>query len=111
MNAVPLNEMTYATFAALLHSRFRVQTGESTPVELELVEATTQQTGPAQVQPGNFSLIFAGPQAAFLVQRTYLFEHEKLGAFHLFIVPIGKDQFGFRYEAVFNRPPNSGIGA
>jgi hypothetical protein len=30
-------------------------------------------------------------------------EHEALGSFELFIVPIRKDDEGFYYEAVFNR--------
>jgi len=106
MKPVPLTELTYATFADLIHSRFRVHGSAQPPVEIELVEATPQQSSrdTAQAQDGNFSLVFAGPLQQFLSQRTYHFEHEKLGAFDLFIVPIGKDQNSFQYEAIFNRP-------
>jgi len=106
MKSVPLAEMSYATFARLLHSRFRVRGSDSAAVEIELLEATAHQPGreTTQAQEGRFSLVFAGPLDQFLPQRTYLFEHEKLGAFDLFIVPIGKDQNGFHYEAIFNRP-------
>jgi len=30
-------------------------------------------------------------------------EHEKLGTFDLFIVPLGPDSAGMRYEVIFNR--------
>ena len=106
MKSMPLAEMCQTTFAEAVRSKFRVHASALTPVEVELVEATAhpsgQETAPAQAR--SFSLVFAGPLLHFLPQRTYLFEHEKLGAFDLFIVPIGKDQDGFRYEAVFNRP-------
>ncbi|MSU58984.1 MAG: hypothetical protein EXS35_12600 [Pedosphaera sp.] len=101
MKSVPLAELSYATFVELLHSKFRVRGSAPAPVEIELVEVTAHQSG--QAQSGNFALVFTGPLHQFLPQGTYLFEHEKLRAFDLFIVPVGKDQKGFRYEAVFNR--------
>ena len=106
MKRVPLTELSYATFAGLLHSKFQVRSNAPAPVEIELVEATAHQSGreTTQAQEGRFSLVFAGPLHQFLPQRTYLFEHEKLGAFDLFIVPISKDQNAFHYEAIFNRP-------
>jgi len=110
MKSVPLAEVSYAAFAELLHSRFRVHRNSSTQVELELMEATAHPSAPKtdQDQVGTFSLVFTGPLDQFLTQRTYRFEHEKLGAFDLFIVPIAKDQNSFHYEAVFNRPAQSG---
>ncbi|MBC8001047.1 MAG: hypothetical protein H7X97_00550 [Opitutaceae bacterium] len=101
-----LTEISFAQFANLLHSKFRVHGGAAQPVEVELVEATPYETSrdTAPAQTGNFSLTFAGPQHPFLPQRTYLFEHETLGSGDLFIVPIGQDKRGYRYEAVFNRP-------
>ena len=104
MKSVPLADLSYAAFAGLLRSRFRVHTETSALVEIELVEATATD----QAQVGAFSLVFTGPLNQFLPQRTYLIEHDKLGAFDLFIVPIGKDQNGFHYEAVFNRPVEPG---
>ena len=35
-------------------------------------------------------------------RNIYEIEHEKMGALSLFIVPIGPDGEGLRYEAVFN---------
>jgi hypothetical protein len=36
-----------------------------------------------------------------LPQRIYRLEHDELGALDLFLVPIGRDDSGVRYEAVF----------
>jgi hypothetical protein len=39
----------------------------------------------------------------FLGQGVRNFEHEQMGKFELFIVPVEQDEQGFYYEAVFNR--------
>ena len=106
MNPTPFTGISFAKFVELLHSKFRVHDGVPQPVEVELVEATPYQTGrdTAPAQTGNFSLIFAGPLYPFLPQKTYRFEHDMIGAGDLFIVPIGQDKSGYRYEAVFNSP-------
>jgi hypothetical protein len=49
-----------------------------------------------------FSAFFRGPGDHFLQQKMYSFNHEQMGAFELFLVPVSQDQSGFRYEAVFN---------
>lgn len=55
---------------------------------------------------GSFAILFHGPVNAALPQRMYRFEHEVLGTFDLFIVPVGRDKNGFHYEAVFNHQPS-----
>jgi hypothetical protein len=35
-------------------------------------------------------------------QGIYKLENEKLGALEIFLVPIGPDEKGMRYEAIFN---------
>ena len=111
MNQVPLDQLSFATFKELLKTRFRVEVSPATTVELELIEA--EFTGEAAKDKSNapmyqnFSLNFAGPAAPPLMQRTYLFEHDKIGAFDLFIVPMAAEGGTIRYQAVFNRllPP------
>jgi hypothetical protein len=36
------------------------------------------------------------------VQQIYQVEHPTLGSFELFLVPVGPDEQGMCYEAVFN---------
>lgn len=51
----------------------------------------------------NFSLIFRGPLQPFLMQGMQVLKHPDFGMSEIFLVPIGKDQIGYFYEAVFNR--------
>ncbi|MEP6635303.1 MAG: hypothetical protein ABJB97_01165, partial [Acidobacteriota bacterium] len=55
-----------------------------------------------QKQLERFSVFFTGPVEVFLPQATYSFEHESMGEFLIFLVPVGKIENGFRYEGVFN---------
>lgn len=48
-----------------------------------------------------FSLIFHTVPDAIVPQGTYVVEHEEMGRFELFLGPIGPDERGMRYEAVF----------
>lgn len=48
-----------------------------------------------------FSLEFRGPTDPVLAQRIFRFTNEGLGELEIFIVPIGVDADGARYEAVF----------
>jgi hypothetical protein len=86
-----------ATFAGHLNSTFRVRHEPTT--ELELVEVTDGSAG----DHINFSLQFRGPLQPVLLQQIYQVEHDGLGRFDLFIVPIRRDAHGLYYEAVFNR--------
>jgi len=51
-----------------------------------------------------FTLTFRGDNASPLKQDTYMIEHDKLGMFSLFLVPVvSRDKSGRYYEAVINR--------
>lgn len=50
-----------------------------------------------------FSLIFRGPSDRIFPQMTYAVRGEQLDEFPLFIVPIGRDENGITYQAIFNR--------
>jgi hypothetical protein len=109
MNQVPLDQLTYARFSALVKTRFRVQADPANRIELELAEArefpsrSRSNAEGATLKNECFSLTFNGPVSRFLEQKIYDFEHDELGAFSLFLVPIGKTQDAFQYEVVFNR--------
>ncbi len=72
-------------------------------MELELVEVRGYRNA-AEEQGGmeRFSLTFSGPSDIQLPQHTYQLEHEQMGQLEIFIVPIARNDQGFRYEAVFN---------
>ena len=90
---------TEAMFVENVNSRFRVQNADP-PLEIELIEVTSLSSSPTNVQ---FSILFEGPLQVFLPQQIYRLDHDRLGELDLFLVPIARDDKGFRYEAVFNR--------
>ncbi len=97
-----LDKLTREVFAGHLNTKFRAKSGSSGVVDLILISATDRNT---RKVPGvdTFSIIFRGAHARPLEQGTYRFTHRSIGAFDLFIVPVGKDDKGLLYEAVFNR--------
>jgi hypothetical protein len=95
-----LDQLTFDTFAQKLNTQFQVENRAAAIVTMELVEASEL---PASPRYEAFSIVFCGPAEAFLAQGTYRFQHNNIGAFDLFIVPIRQDQHGFYYEVVFNR--------
>lgn len=95
--------LTEASFTEQLHTKFRVRAKAPRPVELELVEVKGWRSR-AEEQQGmeRFSVFFTGPADILMPQHTYTLEHEQMGAFDIFLVPIAREADGFRYEAVFN---------
>ena len=95
------SNLTEAEFSKHVNTKFRVAV--EPPVELELTQVKGylskehEETGMER-----FSAFFSGPGDRYLKQQTYSVEHEQMGAFDLFLVPVSQDQDGFRYEAVFN---------
>jgi hypothetical protein len=107
----PSDWLTHRDFAALVGDSFEMavldETGGATvaTVATELIEATESSalggSGPAGQTRKQFSLVFRGPAAPVLPQGTYRLSHAELGELDLFLVPIGPDAEGMRYEAVF----------
>ena len=104
MNTIPIDQLKLESFSTVLGTRFRVYLDGSGCVELELAEArllqAPRETG---TRHETFSLIFEGPEDCLLAQRIYSFEHERIGRFDLFIVPVGQKSGSVQYQAVFNR--------
>ena len=94
-------EFTVDTFAHRVGECFRIRLDSGDSLEATLVEAS--ELGPALVAEGRvpFSLVFLGPTEPVLPQRIYRVEHAELGALDIFLVPLGPDDVGQRYEAVF----------
>lgn len=96
--ALEIRSAVASTFAEHLNSTFRLH-HEPATTELELVEVSDGST----LRQVSFSLLFRGPHQPQLRQQIYAFEHDRLGRFDLFIVPVKRDAHGLYYEAVFNR--------
>lgn len=95
--------LTEKEFSQHVNTKFRVALDTPQQIELELVEVKSYLVK-ANEQSGmeRFSVFFTGPEDGRLSQRVYSLEHDAMGKFDIFLVPIGHDDQGFRYEAVFN---------
>ena len=84
---------TFETWSRCCGDTFEVA-GPSGPVAMVLT--TVDKSGPR-----GFRLHFHAPRESLLPQAMYHFRHTDLGSFDIFIVPLGPDDVGMRYEAVF----------
>jgi hypothetical protein len=99
-----LDTLSRETFQSHVGETFRIAFTDG-EIELTLVLATPITAGDPEPDPAKrspFSLLFrGGPPDRFLPQRTYDLEHPELGNLSIFLVPLGPDAEGMRYEAVF----------
>jgi len=101
-----LERFTIDTFAPLAGQMFRLHVEGHEPLEMVLESVTEIPVSGWRPEEAiqhrkPFSLAFLGPPGFVLPQAIYRFEHDELGPFEIFIVPIGRDARGTRYEAVF----------
>jgi len=94
-----LEDLTGATFEPHIGDAFTI-TAEPQAIELVLAEVTILADRPGGRDP--FSLLFQGPPQPLLPQAIYRLEHPRLGPLEIFIVPLGQDAAGARYEAIFS---------
>jgi hypothetical protein len=105
-DGVVLEALTREDFLRHVGTDFRVAGGAEV-VDLRLVEVLDLGPKPQRlVKPGTrasaFSLRFRGPERAFLPQQVRTLAHPQLGTLGIFLVPIGRADDGFLYEAIFN---------
>jgi hypothetical protein len=92
--------LTKGMFQENLNTRFCLLAEGLAPCDVDLVEVADGYSTPKQEQ---FSLRFRGDRASIYPQRIYAVKHASIGEFELFLVPVGRDDSGTFYEAVFNR--------
>lgn len=102
-----LERFTIDTFAPLAGQRFRLHVEGHEPLEMTLGSVTEipvsgWRPDDAADHRQPFSLVFLGPPQVVLPQAIYRFEHDELGAFEIFIVPIGRTAQSVSYEVVFS---------
>lgn len=101
-----LNQLTLANFKARLNETFLIHLEElDAPLTAELIEVVPLGSNIEQQEQElgrrSFSLVFRGPPEPLLIQQLYELENESMGKLALFLVPIGPDQTGMKYEAIF----------
>ena len=95
--------LTKATFTPYVNTVFRIYPDTSKTVKTTLVSVADIGPMPDKNRAGRecFVLNFRGSEP--LRQSTYRIEHDVLGRFDLFLVPVGKNRKGRYYQAVINR--------
>ena len=100
-----LDRLTVDDFAPIIGDSFALGGDGGDTFDLELTEASTMDPGHPATDPEGrrtpFSLIFRGPPDPVLPQRIYRVEHAEVGPLEIFIVPVGRDESGTRYQAIF----------
>ena len=92
-----MRALTWDDFADAAGSAYPVAVGE---VQLELTLDKAEQIASAG-RSGAFRLEFLGPSNPVLPQATYPFRLAD-EVIDIFIVPVGNDRNGTRYEAIFS---------
>lgn len=118
-----LQTLTLEDFTSLVGQEFNIRLGNDEIYTLQLEECVSlsethslseppslSETPPQIETPGHtrpgfrkpFALHFSSPRRdAYLPQRVYCLENAAAGVFEIFIVPLGPDAHGMRYEAIF----------
>jgi len=101
-----LESIDRVTFAGRVGELFRLVIDDATTIATRLIEVTPDPGADGRsARAGGrtpFSLVFRSSPGAPLPQHIYRLHHDDLGALDLFLVPIGPDEEGMRYEAVFS---------
>ena len=92
-------EFRLAMFEGHVNTEFQVMEEATVVCTLRLAEIRARTQMPKQE---SFSLFFLGPLDVFLPQGLHTLRHDQLGELSLFLVPVGKSDASFQYEAVFN---------
>ncbi len=98
---VDLAGLSRADFEAHVGSEFVASRPDGGSLVLTLGEVRPL----GQAAPGRrdgFALELRGPTRPVLDQGTHDLTHTALGRLTIFLVPVGRDERGIAYEAVFN---------
>ncbi|GGE88775.1 hypothetical protein H1W37_13350 [Stappia taiwanensis] len=99
MNDWPALEiLTMEDFETRRHRKLHLAAGGET-MPLEITEIT--KMGQSQRNGGAFSVVFRGPSEPVVDQGVHCLEFEGMKPLEIFLVPVGEDDGGRLYEAVF----------
>ena len=102
-----LDKASSATFQPHVGERFQLTPQEGEPLEAVLSSCEETPFGSPEewaerVERVPFSLMFHVESAHTAEQQIFSLRHPELGEFELFLVPLGADEQGMRYQAVIS---------
>lgn len=95
-----LQSLTKETWEIHLNGAFQADIDAGRSLEMRLIEVSGYGRRPDAAREA-YSLVFRGPKQPLLAQCIYSLRHELMGQLEIFLVPIGPDSEGMRYEAIF----------
>lgn len=99
-----LESLTVDAFRPRVGDRFRIRPLPESVLDAELIEARVlggAGSSPAGRRRTPFALLFRANLESALPQRIYRLEHDEMGPYDIFLVPVGPDGTGMVYEAIF----------
>jgi hypothetical protein len=96
-----LDQLTKDDFSGRIGETFNATAadGQTLTLTLQQVDALPRPEDDKGREP--FSLEFTEASSAHVPQQTVEIQHEDMGSYPLFVVPLGPSENGMRYEAVF----------
>lgn len=94
-----MRRLTWDEFAGAEGTRYEVEADGCPAVEMTLEKAAELPSSGRE--GGSFRLEFRGPFEPILPQGIYQFRDGAGDSRDIFVVPIGREEAGTRYEAVF----------
>ncbi len=102
MEAKELSEITIDDFKSLLNKKFEITFSENVSLEADLIEVL-ELKGYSVSDRVPFSMVFRTElKNQYYNQGIYKISHPVKGLIDIFLVPIGIDSEGIKYEAVFS---------
>jgi hypothetical protein len=95
-----LADLTIDSFRLRLGERFRIRSAPQSTFDAELIDARALGASRAPRRTP-FSLLFRTALTTPLPQAIYRIEHDEIGPYDIFLVPVGPDAAGMVYEAIF----------
>jgi hypothetical protein len=96
-----LEQLTIADFAGLEGKSVTLQFGDTEQAG-EVIEVCALTGGKPDGREAFSVVVRSGPVDPYWPQGTYILDHPRHGPLKLFLVPIGPDETGMRYEINFS---------
>ncbi len=94
--------LTAEFFSERIGTRFEVAGLPPETLTLTIAHVSRGGATPGPGLRAPFAVTFRGPTAPILAQRIHKLASPEVGVLELFLVPLGPDADGARYEAVFS---------
>ncbi len=97
-----MEQITYSDFKPFLNDTFRIEVTPSSLIDMDLVSVDPLGNTLDHGEHQAFAIVFRSDvEEDNLLQRIYTVSHPEMGDIEAFLVSIGSDDVGMRYEAVF----------